>query len=280
MAILSIQSQVLNGSVGNTGAAFIYARLGLEVWPLPSVILSHHPGHGGSEGGPVKQARLAALITGLAARGAFARCEAVVSGYLGAEAAVPVVTDAIARARARASHPGALYLCDPVLGDSGRIYVPHALVDATRTHLLPRADIATPNPFELEILTGLPVPDRAHAFRAMAQLGPGLVILTGFTGTDTTPGTLDILMLEAGNPYHHTVEALPRPFSGAGDAFTALFLAAYLPHRNARRALAAAATASAALLAATTALGQDELAIVPAQHLWTTAFAAATATET
>lgn len=278
MAILSIQSQVLNGSVGNTAAAFIYARLGLEVWPLPSVILSHHPGHGGSEGGPVKQARLAALVTGLAARGAFARCEAVVSGYLGAETAVPVVTDAIARARA--SHPGALYLCDPVLGDSGRIYVPHALVEATRTHLLPRADIATPNPFELEILTGLPVPDRAHAFRAMAKLGPGLVILTGFTGTDTTPDTLDILMLEAGNPHRHTVEALPRPFSGAGDAFTALFLAAYLPHRNAGRALTAAATASAALLAATASGGHDELAIVPAQHLWTTAFAAATATET
>jgi len=266
MAILSINSQVLNGSVGNAGAAFIYARLGFEVWPLPAVLLSHHPGHGGAEGGPVKPARLAALVAGLATRGAFTRCEAVSSGYLGAAAAVPVVIDAVAQARA--AHPGALYLCDPVIGDGGRIYVPPALVTAIRDDLLPIADIATPNPFELATLTGRSLPDRAAAFAAMAALGAPIVILTGFSGADTEPGTLDILLLDHRAHQIHTVAALPHAFSGAGDAFAALFLAGYLTARDAPRALATAAAASAAILDATMRRGADELAIVPAQEAW------------
>lgn len=269
MAILSIQSQVLNGSVGNSAAAFILARLGHEVWSLPSVLLSHHPGHGGAEGGPVKPARLSALIDGLATRGAFSRCEAVLSGYLGAEAAVPVVLDAVARARA--ANPGALYACDPVIGDHGHIYVPEALVAAFRTRLVPAADIAFPNPFELAILTGAAPGGRTEAFTAMAALGPPVVVLTGFSGTDTARGTLDILLLDGTERHCRTVPKLERHFSGAGDAFAALFMAVYLPGRAARPALDAAAASGTALLAATEATQADELAIISAQSAWVAA---------
>ncbi|MGC9268610.1 pyridoxal kinase [Acidiphilium sp.] len=278
MAILSIQSQVLAGSVGNSAAAFIYARLGCEVWPLPSVLLSHHPGHGGAEGGPVKPARLAALVAGLAARGGFARCEAVVSGYLGAEAAVPVVRDAVARARE--AHPGALYLCDPVIGDAGRLYVPAGLVDGFRDTLLPLADIALPNPFELATLTARALPDRAAAFAAMAALGPPIVVLTGFVGADTVPGTLDLLLLDGADRQVVTVRRLDRNFAGAGDAFAALFMAGYVRRRAALAAVRGAAAASAALLAATAAAGADELQVVTAQNDWVAALhATASATE-
>ncbi|HQT62222.1 MULTISPECIES: pyridoxal kinase [unclassified Acidiphilium] len=266
MAILSIQSQVLNGAVGNSGAAFILARLGHEVWPLPTVLLSHHPGHGGAEGGPVKPARLAALVAGLAARGAFARCEAVVSGYLGVEAAVPVVEDAVARARA--AHPGALYVCDPVIGDHGRAYVPSALIAAIRDRLVPRADILLPNAFELGVLAGSPPSDRRSAFAAMAALGPKAVILTGFCGADTPPDMLDILALDGDGPRQIAVPQLAGRFSGAGDAFAALFLAHYLPVRRLDKALAAASASMTALLRATLRHGADELAIVAGQQAW------------
>ncbi|HQT84692.1 MAG: pyridoxal kinase [Acidiphilium sp. 37-64-53] len=275
MAILSIQSQVLNGSVGNAGAAFIYARLGHEVWPLPTTLLSHHPGHGGAEGGPVAPASMAALIQGLAARGAFARCAAVASGYLGAAAAVPVVCDAVARARA--AHPAALYACDPVIGDAGRVYVPAALVAAFRDVLLPLADIAFPNPFELEILTGRALADRASAFAAMAALGPPIVVLTGFTGADTAPRMLDVLLLTPEARHFVPVSKLDRAFSGAGDAFAALFMARYLRDHDAVAALNTACAASAALLAATAQAGGDELAIVTGQAAWVAAASGATA---
>ncbi|MCW8305915.1 pyridoxal kinase [Acidiphilium sp. PA] len=275
MAILSIQSQVLNGSVGNTGAAFIYARLGHEVWPLPTTLLSHHPGHGGTEGGPVAPALMAALIQGLAARGAFARCAAVTSGYLGAATAVPVVCDAVARARA--AHPAALYACDPVIGDAGRVYVPPALVAAFRDVLLPLADIAFPNPFELEILTGWALADRASAFAAMAALGPPIVVLTGFTGADTVPGSLDVLVVTPDTRHFIPVVRLDRAFSGAGDAFAALFMARYLHDRDALAAMESACAASAALLEATVRAAGDELAIVSGQDEWVAAASGARA---
>jgi pyridoxine kinase len=267
MAILSIQSQVLNGSVGNAGAGFIYARLGYEIWPLPTMLLSHHPGHGGAEGGPVAPERMAALVAGLSTRNGFARCAAVVSGYLGVEAAVPVVCDAVSRARA--ANPHALYACDPVIGDAGRVYVPNGLIAAFRDRLLPLADIAFPNPFELACLTGHAPIDRAGAFAAMTALGPKLVVLTGFSGVDTPECTLDVLMLHDGQHEAVSVRRLDQAFSGAGDAFAALFMARYLRDRDAMAALRTACAASAALLAAGTRNG--ELAIVAAQDRWVAA---------
>lgn len=266
MAILSIQSQVLNGSVGNSGAAFIYARLGFEVWALPTVLLSHHPGHGGAQGGAVEPGLLAALVAGLTLRGAFARCEAVVSGYLGAATAVPIVIEAVERARA--AHPGALYACDPVIGDSGKIYVPRELIAAFRDRLLPLADIALPNPFELSVLTGRALPDRNAAFACMAALGPPTVVLTGFAGADTVPGALDILLLDAGRRTVVSVGRLDRTFSGAGDAFAALFMAEFLRQRDAAAALASATAASDALMRATDKAGADELTVVAEQSDW------------
>lgn len=269
MAILSIQSQVLTGAVGNSAAGFILARLGHEVWPLPTVLLSHHPGHGGAEGGPVKPARLAALIEGLARRGAFARCEAVMSGYLGAEAAVPVVLDAVARARA--ANPTALYACDPVIGDAGRAYVPEPLIAAFRHRLIPQAGLAFPNPFELEVLTGTAPRSRSAAFEAMDALGPPVVVLTGFAGAETPPGALDILLRAGGIRRCATVPHLERHFPGAGDAFAALFIARFLVDRNPRAALESAVAAQRALLEATMRSNSDELAIIAAQELWVAA---------
>lgn len=192
------------------------------------------------------------------------------SGYLGAEAAVPVVIDAVKRARA--ANPDALFACDPVIGDNGRAYVPEPLISEFRHRLLPLADLAFPNPFELATLTDMSSRTKDEAFEAMAALGPRMVILTGFSGTDTAEATLDVLMLDNGD---RCVVSVPRvgdsSFAGAGDAFAAFFMGSFLRNRCARAALTAAARAMSALLDATIRSDSEDLAIVFAQSRWVSA---------
>lgn len=272
VAILSIQSQVVRGAVGNSGATLILSRLGHEVWPLPTVLLSHHPGHGDARGGPLDHRHLASLLDGLEARGTFGDCAAVLSGYLGGAEAAGIVLRGLALARA--ANPDTLFVLDPVMGDLGRTYVPESLVAAIRARLLPAADIVLPNPYELGLLAGAEPGDRAEAFTALAALRRPIALLTGFAGADTPAGTLDILLAAGKLSLIATVPRIEGHFSGAGDAFAALFLGHFLRGRDAEAALGAAATAMTRLLAATRAAGADELAIVAADAAWSAPSAA------
>jgi pyridoxine kinase len=264
MPIISIQSQVVAGHVGNSAAMPALNMLGHEVWAIPTVLLSHHPGHGGAQGGPLPPDLLTKLLDGMQARDRFAHCEAVISGYLGGAATEAVVADAVARVRAK--NPGAPYLCDPVLGDDGRLYVGPDIVTAMR-RLVAIATIVTPNAFELTILTGETPATRADAVQAMRRLKPaGIAIVTGFTGQDTAPATLDILATAGPAAWRLAVPRLPQKFSGAGDLFAALFLAAWLPARQTAPALAQAAAALHEVLGQTARLGLDELALLQSRH--------------
>ena len=152
--VLSIQSSVVYGRVGNRAAVPVLERLGHDVWPVDTVAFSNHPAHGTFRGRIVPAAEVRDLVEGLAARGVLARCDAVLSGYLGEPATGAVVEDAVARVRA--ANPGTLYCCDPVIGEVGRgVYVRAGIPEAFRDRLVPLADIVTPNPFELELLTGV-----------------------------------------------------------------------------------------------------------------------------
>jgi pyridoxine kinase len=285
MTILAIQSQVICGHVGNAAAAPALQAIGEEILAIPTVLLSHHPGHGGARGAPTAPALLATLVEGLAAHGALARVGGILSGYLGAADAA----DALDAARAHA--PGALYLCDPVLGDDGRLYVTPAVVDAVR-RLVAQADIVTPNAFELSILADAPAGtcdaavaalsrdaafaglsrdaafaalSRDAAFAGMKKLARPCVVLTSFTGTDTAPGTLDILALENGARHIFTIPKHARHFSGAGDLFASLLLAFRLRTGTTRAAIAAAIEATRIVLDETEARGAKELAIIEAR---------------
>lgn len=267
MSILSIQSQVVSGHVGNSAAVFALQRLGREVWPLPTTLLSHHPGHGGAAGGPVPAALQESLLDGMVSHGCFARCEAVLSGYLGHEDSAECVRRAAGLARA--GTPGAIYLCDPVLGDEGRLYVRPEIVAAVR-QLAAIADIVTPNAFELHLLARRETATRAEALDAMRILqgeGPGIVLLSSFAGADTPPGTLDLLLADGPAAWRLNIPDLGRKFHGAGDVLAALFLHAWLPGRDSAAALARAVAALQAMLAETAARGADELLLIPAQAL-------------
>jgi pyridoxine kinase len=267
MGILSIQSQVATGFVGNSAAVFALQRLEREVWPVPSVLLSHHPGHGGARGGPMPVDLLRGILDGLESRGCFKRCEAVLSGYLGQAQAADIVQDAVARAKA--GSPAALYVCDPVLGDDGRLYVSEDIVARMRG-LAAIADIVTPNAFELGVLSGEAFDTRQGALRAMRALqasGPGIVLLTSFAGADTPQAALDVMALDGQAAWRVSVADLSRKFYGAGDLFAAVFLDAFLERRDVPAALGRACSALQAVLHRTADAAADELLLIESQHL-------------
>lgn len=272
MGILSIQSQVAAGHVGNSAAVFALQRLGREVWPIPTTLLSHHPGHGGAQGSALPAALLDRVLVGLLNHGCFSRCEAVLSGYLGHAEIAATVLRAVELAKAKPA--GAVFMCDPVLGDDGRLYVSGDIVAAMH-NLAAKADIITPNAFELSVLSGQDCSSRADALRAMRLLagkGPGIVLLSSFVGSDTPPGTLDMLALDGAAAWALNVPELGRKFHGAGDLFACLFLDAWLAGRDTRLALGKACASVQAVLAQTvlakiTARGAGELQLIEAQTL-------------
>jgi pyridoxine kinase len=267
MNVLTIQSHVVYGHVGNSVAAFALQRLGFEAWALHTVLFSNHPGYGRFGGAPVEPERIAAQVDGLDAIGALARCDGVLTGYIGAAGTVAAVTDAVSRARM--ASPAALYCCDPVIGDDGRIYVGAGVFEAVRDRLLPMAQIVTPNAFELGLLTGLPVADGAQAVAALTALrarGPGLAVLTSFAPDDAAEASLDMIAADAQGAWRVRTPRLPRSFNGAGDLVAALILAHRLRGLTTPDALARAASSAHAILSATVAAGERELALIAAQE--------------
>jgi pyridoxine kinase len=265
MGILSIQSQVVSGHVGNSAAVFALQRLGREVWPIPTTLLSHHPGHGGAQGGPVPPAILQSLTAGLATRGCFNRCEAVLSGYLAQPEAATIVRDAVTRARAGTKN--SVYLCDPVLGDDGRTYV-SADVETAVHNLAAIADIMTPNAYELSLLAGHTLQNRHDAMRALGavqSIGPRIVVLSSFAGADTPANTLDVMAVDGPAAWRLTLPLIAGKFFGAGDVFAALFLNFWLPHQETGVALGKTCSALFGVLAQTPRGG--ELALIDAQNM-------------
>src|ERR1700722_6665694 len=155
MNILSIQSDVVYGHVGNGAARFALHRLGHEVWALPTVLLSNHAGYPNAAGETLSAGLLRQLVDGIAANGHLARCDAVLSGYLGHPDQAAVV--AHAGREVKAANPKAIFCLDPVTGDGGRAYAKPGAAKAVARLLLPLSDIVTPNAFELTTLAGIPI---------------------------------------------------------------------------------------------------------------------------
>jgi pyridoxine kinase len=270
--VLSIQSTVTYGRVGNRAAVFALERLGHEVWPIDTVAFSNHPAHGGFRGRVVPAAEVSALVEGLDARGVLGRCAAVLSGYLGDPETAAVVADAVARVRA--ANPAALYCCDPVIGEVGRgVYVQDGIADAFRERLVRLADVVTPNPFELELLTGV-APSTREGARAAARAltgtagqggrGPALVVATGLRWPEA-PGELAVIAATRTAAWlvRHPRRAVR--VWGTGDAFAALFLGAYLGRRDPEVALEHAVSALDDVLRLAAAEDADELPLVALQ---------------
>lgn len=265
-AILSIQSNVAYGHVGNSAAVFPLQRLGFEVWPVSTVLFSNHTGYGQWRGHAVELAQVEEIIRGVEERGAFPRTQAVLSGYLGS----PDLGEALLRtvAKVRAARPGALFVCDPVMGDEGRgFFVRPGIPELFRDRVVPAADIITPNAFELSWLTDTPIASVADASRAAARardLGPSVVVATSLKIADR-PGELGILADTALGAWICWTPELEVNLNGTGDSFTALLLGWWLRTGSVPEALSRAVSAMYALVELTHRNGSRELELVAAQ---------------
>jgi pyridoxine kinase len=268
MNILSIQSHVVYGHVGNAAAVFPLQRLGHEVWPIHTVLFSNHTGYGDHEGTVLDPTVIGACVEGLARRGALEHCDGVLSGYVGSvETGARVVE---AAARVKAANPDALYCCDPVIGDVGRgVYVREGVAAFMRKTAVPAADIITPNQFEAEQLTGFPLEsmdDVARALKALHALGPALVLITSLMTPDVPEDKLDLIVSDGRLAWALRTPRLPIEAHGAGDCIAALFFGHYLVTRSPAEAMSQAASAVHGVLRRTMIGGGAELALVAAQE--------------
>ncbi len=273
MAILSLQSHVVFGHVGNSAAVFPLQRLGFEVWPVHTVQFSNHTGYPGWTGRVFEAEHVAELVRGIAERGVLGDCEAVLSGYLGSAAVGAEIAGAVTEVKA--ANPAALYVCDPVMGDREQgLFVQPEIPDFMRRQAMPLADIVTPNPFELEVLTGQ-APDSLDAVlagaRRLSALGPSLVLVTSVRHAGVAADEVAMVAVTAEAAWQVVTPfiALDPPANGAGDALAALFLAFYLrcAGRDDRipRTLSLAADAIFAAIEETRAAGTRELQLIAAQ---------------
>ena len=266
MQLLSIQSHVAYGYVGNSAAVFPLQRLGHEVWPVLTVNFSNHTGYGEWRGPVQDPADVAAVISGIEERGALAGISAVVSGYQGNPAVGAVVLDAVAKVKA--ANPDAVYACDPVMGDVGRgMFVLPGIPEFLRDQVVPHADVITPNHFELNFLAGTEATPRLAdvlvAIDAVRATGPRNVLVTSVI-TDRS-NTLSLVAVDETGAWRVTTPNLPITPNGSGDVTSALYTAHLLATGSTPTALERTANTMFAILERTLASGRRELELIAAQ---------------
>ena len=269
MAILSIQSHVAYGHVGNAAATLPLQRLGREVWAVHTVMFAAHAGYGPPRGPVFSPETIRSVVEGIEERGVMPRCKAVLSGYLGDASLGEAVLDAATRVKR--ANPEALYCCDPVMGDAEPgVYVRESIPDFMRERAIPAADIATPNAFELSLLTGQSTNTTESALaacRALIAMGPKTVLLTSFEPADAPEPGIGMIAATADKAWRVVTpkRSLDPAPNGAGDLSAALFLAFMIESGNPGLALGQTASAINAVFAATEKAGTRELALVAAQ---------------
>ena len=267
MNVLSLQSHVVYGHVGNSAAVFALQRLGVEVWPVHTVQLSNHTAHPTARGRAFDAAHVRDLVQGLRERGALQRCDAVLSGYVGSAAIGGAILDAVSDTKR--ANPNALYCCDPVIGDIDRgAFVTPDVAAFMRDRAVPAADMVTPNHFELEQITGRKVASfsEAHdALDALRKIGPRVVLVTSLLTSETPVDVIDLIACDDVSCHRLRTPRLAVAAHGAGDLIAALFLAHYLRTRSAAEALSSAVASVFGVLKRASA-DPREMALIEAQN--------------
>ena len=267
MIILSIQSAVAYGHVGNSAAVFPLQRIGVEVLPVYTVTFSNHTGYGAWRGPMISPEDVAAVLTGIEERGVFPKIDVVLSGYQGGTGIADVIIEAVARIKA--VNPSAVYSCDPVMGNarSGCFVAPEIPI-LLRDRVVPVADIITPNQFELGYLTGTEPGSLASTLESadLARAsGPRTVLVTSVERPDREDGTIEMLAVDDDGAWIVQTPLLPLKANGSGDVTAALFTAHYRRSGDASDDLARAASSVFDLLERTQLSGERELQLVESQ---------------
>lgn len=230
--VLSIQSHVVHGYVGNKSATFPLQVLGFEVDAINSVQFSNHTGYKVIKGQVLQEQELADLIQGLEGNDLLDSYSHLLTGYIGNASFLRQVADIVKRLRAK--NPQLIYVCDPVLGDNGKMYVPESLLPIYRDEIVPLADIVTPNQFEVELLTGVKIKSESDVWQAVDWFHQRNIDTVAISSSDiVTAGNNDnetlrtYLSKRDGSRYALNIpkQGGDISFTGTGDLFAALFLA-------------------------------------------------------
>lgn len=268
--ILSIQSAVAYGHVGNSAAVFPLQRIGVEVLPVYTVNFSNHTGYGAWRGPLIPPSDVADVITGVEERGAFPQIDVVLSGYQGSEGIGDVILDAVSRVKA--ANPSAVYSCDPVMGNAkSGCFVAPAIPVLLRERVVPAADIITPNQFELGFLTGTEPADLESTLASVdlaRELGPRTVLVTSVERPDSPDDTIEMLAVNDDGAWIVQTPRIPMKANGSGDVAAALFTAHYRASGDAALALARTTSSVFDLLQNTYDSGERELQLVESQEAY------------
>ncbi|MGO4678916.1 pyridoxal kinase PdxY [Microbacterium sp. 2MCAF23] len=270
MKVLSIQSAVAYGHVGNSAAVFPLQRIGVEVLPVYTVNFSNHTGYGAWRGPLIAPDDVREVITGIEERGVLGEVDAVLSGYQGGEGIGDVIIDAVARVKA--ANPQAVYACDPVMGNAASgCFVAPAIPVLLREKVVPVADIITPNQFELGFLTETE-PDTLESTLASVDkaraMGPKTVLVTSVARPDREEDTIEMLAVDDKGAWLVATPHLPMKANGSGDVTAALFTAHYVETGDAKLALERTVSSVYELLRLTLESDERELQLVPAQEFY------------
>jgi pyridoxine kinase len=268
--VLSIQSAVAYGHVGNSAAVFPLQRIGVEVLPVYTVNFSNHTGYGAWRGPLISPDDVREVIAGIEDRGAFPKIDVVLSGYQGSEGIADVILDAVGRIKA--ANPDAIYSCDPVMGNAkSGCFVAPAIPVLLRDRVVPAADVITPNQFELGYLTGTE-PGSLESTLESVDLarasGPRTVLVTSVERPDREDGTIEMLAVDDRGAWIVQTPLLPLKANGSGDVTAALFTAQYRRTGDPADALARTASSVFDLLSNTHASGERELQLVESQEAY------------
>ncbi|MDQ1216463.1 pyridoxal kinase PdxY [Microbacterium arborescens] len=270
MKVLSIQSAVAYGHVGNSAAVFPLQRIGVEVMPVYTVNFSNHTGYGAWGGPMISPDDVRAVIAGIEDRGAFPQTDVVLSGYQGGEGIADVILDTVARVKA--ANPDAVYACDPVMGNAkSGCFVAPAIPVLLRERVVPAADIITPNQFELGFLTETEPTDLDSTLAsvdAARAMGPRTVLVTSVERPDRPEGTIEMLAADDAGAWLVRTPHIPMKANGSGDVTAALFTAHYRSTGSAAEALARTTSSVFDLLTRTHESGERELQLVESQEAY------------
>ena len=270
MKILSIQSAVAFGHVGNSAAVFPLQRIGVEVLPVYTVNFSNHTGYGAWRGPLISPDDVREVLLGIEDRGVFPQIDVVLSGYQGGEGIADVILETVQRVKA--ANPAAVYSCDPVMGNAkSGCFVAPAIPVLLRDRVVPAADIITPNQFELGFLTDTE-PDTLESTLASVELvratGPRTVLVTSVERPDREDGTIEMLAVDDSGAWLVQTPHIPMKANGSGDVTAALFTAHYRRTRDLADALARTTSSVFDLLTRTHESGERELQLVESQEAY------------
>lgn len=222
--VVSVQSQVAYGNVGNNIAVPVLQALGLQVAPVPTVVLGNTPHYPTMHGGPLPLEWFQGLLDDLEARQAATRARRVLVGYLGS----PEQGIALAGwlRRMQAINPALRVQIDPVIGDHDYgVYTDPALLPVWRDHLLPLAEGLCPNHFELGKLGGRnprSLDDCLDAAEALLGATTRWVVVTSAAPELCPPGRIQLAIAGEGVRAVRDHPLVPHPVKGVGDMFAAL----------------------------------------------------------